>query len=64
MSVLGPLLLRPVRAAFRRHALPYVRKTVKIVRARLGNQAGFVGAALLAFDVLAPAAPIRRARAR
>lgn len=63
MSILGPLLLRPVRASFDAHALPYVRKTVKIVRARLGNDAGFVGAALLAFDALAPG-PIRRARAR
>lgn len=55
VSILGPLLLRPVRAAFDAHALPYVRKTVKIVRAKLGNAAGFVGAALLAFDTLSPA---------
>jgi glucokinase len=67
MSVLGPLLLRPVRAAFQEQALPYVRKTVRIVRAKLGNDAGFTGAALLAFDALAPArgaGRIRRARAR
>jgi glucokinase len=55
ISVLGSLLLRPVRAAFDAHALPYVRKGVKIVRAKLGNEAGFTGAALLAFETLASA---------
>jgi glucokinase len=57
VSVLGPLLLRPVREAFDAHALPYVRKSVRIVRARLRNQAGLTGAALLAWDELGPDEP-------
>lgn len=62
ISVLGATLLAPVRAAFVAHALPYVRKTVRIVRAKLGNHAGLVGAALLAFAVLDAEKPRRRAR--
>ena len=49
-----PCSLRPARAAFDAHALPGVRKSVRIVRAQLGNHAGLIGAALLAFDLLAP----------
>jgi glucokinase len=49
VSVLGPILIRPIRAAFDRHALPYVRKAVRIVPAMLGNHAGITGAGLLAF---------------
>jgi glucokinase len=61
-SALGPLLLGPMRKAFAAHSLPGVRKTVRIVRATLGNQAGLAGAALLALDVLAPPRK-RRSRA-
>ncbi len=49
ISVLGPLLLRPVADAFRAHSLEFVHKGVRIVRAKLGNRAGVAGAGLLAF---------------
>jgi glucokinase len=60
VSVLGPLLLRPIREAFDAHALPYVRKTTRIVRARLGNRAGIVGAGLLAWDHAGAVRPRKR----
>jgi glucokinase len=50
ISALGPLLLDPVKDAFQKHTLEYVRKGVKIVRAKLGNRAGVAGSGLMAFS--------------
>jgi glucokinase len=46
----GRFLLDPLRAAFRAQSLPYAAKGCRIVRARLRNRAGLVGAGLLAFE--------------
>jgi len=45
----GELLLEPARELVRRHALPPGRDRVRIESARLGNEAGLVGAALEAW---------------
>lgn len=46
---LDALLLEPTRASFRKHAFATIRDT-PIVKAALGNNAGMVGAALLALE--------------
>lgn len=46
----GRLLLDPVRRAFEAQVLPYVAKGCRILRARLKNRAGLIGAAFLAFE--------------
>jgi glucokinase len=48
----GDLLLAPARKVVAERALPPARDVVEIVEAELGPEAGLVGAALLAFDVL------------
>jgi len=48
----GELLLEPVRAEVARRALPPGRDVMSIVAARLGAEAGMVGAAALALDGL------------
>lgn len=50
LSGAGELLLRPIRDGFAAQALPHVTKGVRIRTAVLGNLAGLVGAALLAFE--------------
>ncbi|HEY8488625.1 MAG TPA: ROK family protein [Thermaerobacter sp.] len=51
-------LLAPVmEATMREHALPVNGQAVTLARARLGNRAGLVGAALLAWDALGGADP-------
>ena len=47
LSAAGRLLLDPLREAFREAALPYTVKGCRILKARLGNKAGMLGAALL-----------------
>jgi glucokinase len=51
----GELLLSPARAVVLERALPPARETVKIVPAHFGDEAGMLGAALLALDTLIPA---------
>ena len=46
----GDLLMRSLREGFGYQALPHVTKGVRIRRALLGNQAGMVGAAILALE--------------
>ncbi|MBI3910568.1 MAG: ROK family protein [Armatimonadetes bacterium] len=46
-DALGDLLLEPVRASFARHCQPFLRVRVTFGRARLGNDAGVIGAAAL-----------------
>jgi glucokinase len=46
------LLLAPVQEAARREALGPVDETLRVVPAELGNEAGLVGAGLVAFEVL------------
>jgi glucokinase len=53
MSAAGDDLLRPVRDHFGRLARPDVGDRPEIVLASLGNDAGFVGAALLAMEAVA-----------
>jgi glucokinase len=48
----GELLLEPARAEVAARALPPSRDEVRIVAARLGVEAGMIGAAALAFDGL------------
>jgi len=48
----GDLLIVPAREVVEREALPPGRDLVRIVRAELGAAAGFVGAALVAFEAL------------
>lgn len=49
----GELLLEPARAVVAAHALPPVRDDVRIVSALYGDEAGMIGAAVMAFDFLA-----------
>lgn len=44
----GAVLLKPLRSRVRQHAMRHLKGKVRIVRAALGNDAGFLGAALLA----------------
>lgn len=53
MSAAGGVILSPVRAAVRAHALPLMRKGLRIVSARLGNAAGAIGAAGCALNAFA-----------
>lgn len=46
----GNLLLTPAREAVRQWAQPLASKQVRIVRSRLGNDAGILGVAKLCFD--------------
>ena len=48
----GDLLLNPAREVVAERALPPMRDLVTIVPAHFGNEAGMLGAALLAFDLL------------
>jgi glucokinase len=51
----GELLLSPARAVVLERALPPARETVRIVPAHFGDEAGMLGAALLALDTLSSA---------
>ena len=48
----GDLLLEPARAVVAKHALPPTREGVRIVPAHYGDEAGMMGAALMAFELL------------
>ena len=48
----GELLLEPAREVVAERALPPVREMVSIVPAEFGDEAGMLGAALLALDSL------------
>ncbi len=48
------VLLAPTRDSFRRFAYPLAAEGVRIVRAALGNDAGLLGAAALAWERLGP----------
>lgn len=48
----GDLLLEPAREELRRRALPPGRDLVKVVAAQFGEEAGMIGAGLLALDQL------------
>jgi glucokinase len=50
----GDLLLDPARAVIARHALPPTREGVRVVPAHYGDEAGMMGAALMALESLAP----------
>lgn len=45
----GEFLFGPIRRTIKRRAMPVPRSAVRIVRARLGNDAGMIGAAALFF---------------
>jgi glucokinase len=49
----GAVLLDPLRIRVRQHAMRHLKNKIKIVRAALGNDAGFLGAALLAKEKIA-----------
>jgi glucokinase len=53
----GELLLGPARAVVAERVLPFLSEHVSIVAARFGVEAGMVGAAALAYDQIARAAP-------
>jgi glucokinase len=53
----GELLFAPVRESVRAHAIAPAGRAVEIVPAALGEQAGVVGAAAIAFDRI-PAADV------
>jgi glucokinase len=48
----GDMLLEPARAVVAERALEPAREVVRIVAAHYGDEAGMMGAALLAFDQL------------
>ena len=48
----GDLLLEPARAVVAEHALPPAREGVRIVPAHYGDEAGMMGAALMAFELV------------
>lgn len=50
----GDLLLDPARAVIARHALPPTREAVRVLPAHYGDEAGMMGAALMALESLAP----------
>jgi glucokinase len=50
----GELLLGPARAVIAAHALPGVRDEVRVVPAHYGDEAGMMGAALIALESLGP----------
>jgi glucokinase len=47
----GDLLLGPARAVIAEHALPEVRDEARVAPAHYGDEAGMIGAALMALDV-------------
>jgi glucokinase len=49
LSKMGEMLLRPARKVVRERALRFPSRNTRIVRARLGDNAGTIGAALSAF---------------
>jgi glucokinase len=53
----GDMLLEPARAVVSKRALPPARDLVRIVPAHYGDEAGMMGAALLAFDHLDSSQP-------
>ena len=50
VSKMGDLLLEPVRQVVRERAFPLLAQAVRIVPARLGDDAGVFGAAIFAFE--------------
>jgi glucokinase len=50
VSAAGDLILGPARTALMQAVMPGMRQGVELVRETLGNQAGMLGAARLAFD--------------
>ena len=48
----GDLVLEPARAAARAEAIEPADETLRIVEAELGDEAGLIGAALVAFEAL------------
>jgi len=50
LAAAGRLLLDPARAAYKEQSLMYVTRGTRWLKAKLGNRAGLIGAALLAFD--------------
>jgi glucokinase len=50
----GNLLLEPARAVIAAHALPPTREEVRLVPAHYGDEAGMMGAALMALESLEP----------
>jgi glucokinase len=50
----GDLLLDPARAVIAAHALPGVREQVRVAPAHYGDEAGMMGAALMALESLEP----------
>ena len=62
MTAAGSLLLKPIRDEVRHRAFATVRRGLKIVFSRMGNDAGLRGAAALALE-RAPARRRRRSRA-
>lgn len=52
VSALGELLLHPAREYMRKAAMPPGRERIQVVSATLGNNAGLVGAALTAWELL------------
>lgn len=52
VSNAGAIIFDKIRQTLKERAMPYQAKTVKIVRAKLGNDAGMIGAALLARESL------------
>lgn len=53
-SALTPAMLARIRALVRTHAQPVAARRVRVVRARLGREAGLFGAARLVFQSVAP----------
>ncbi|HZN90424.1 MAG TPA: ROK family protein [Thermoleophilaceae bacterium] len=51
----GDLLIEPAREVVAAHALPPIRESVRIVAAHFGDEAGMLGAALLALENVVPA---------
>lgn len=47
LDAAGDLLLEPIRQAFDDHVQPFLRRSLRLDRAALGNDAGLVGAAAL-----------------
>lgn len=54
VAAAGDLLIAPARETMRRWAQPLAAKRVRIRRSRLGERAGLLGAAQLAFDRFSP----------
>jgi glucokinase len=50
LSKMGDMLLKPARKVLKERAFRLPARTVHIVRARLGSNAGIVGAAAYVFD--------------